>query len=196
MDDQPGTGAKAPTTGSGSTAGTTGPRPRRSGTPAPRRARGDLGRAEYVVLGTVALLLGAAFLWALVLHDRSPEREVATDPAADVAAATAPVATTVPKPATVAPPRRYRVVGGVNLREGPANNTRLLSRLEDGQRVLVTCKAAGQAVTSPEGSTTLWLRLDLGQYGIGYASALYFDVGDDLENPRRIADCAATTTTR
>jgi hypothetical protein len=196
MDDQPGTGAKTPPTGSGVATDATGARPRRSGPSAPRRVRGDLGRAEFVVLGTVALLLGAAFLWALVLNDRSPEPEVVADPGADVAAATAPVATTVPQPVTAPPPRRYRVVGGVNLREGPANNTRLLSRLEDGQRVVVTCKAAGQAVTSPEGSTTLWLRLDLGQYGIGYASALYFDVGDDLENPRRIADCAATTTAR
>jgi hypothetical protein len=161
-----------------------------------RSVRGEAGRAEIFVLGGFALVIAAAFLWALVLHEKPAPSDDAA-PADPVVAAGSPGVTPTPTtPATAAlpPPRTYRVVGGVNLREGPGSNTKMLSRLDDRQTVVVVCKTVGQNVTGPDGSTDLWLRLDLGEYGVGFVSALYVNVGDDLENPRRIGDCAAPAT--
>ena len=72
---------------------------------------------------------------------------------------------------------------------GKASTGSLLTKIEDGEKVIVECAAKGQAVTSPDGSSDFWLRIDLGQFGVGYVSALYVDTGDDIENPTRIAPC-------
>jgi len=164
-----------------------------------RSGRGEAGRAEIFVLGAFALVIAAAFLWALVLHEKPPADVATTADPAVAAGSPTPGPTAAPAPAAPAaaplpPPRAYRIVGGVNLREGPASNTKLLSRLDDRQKVVVVCKTVGQNVTGGDGSTDLWLRLDLGEYGAGFVSALYVAVGDDLENPRRIGDCATPAT--
>ena len=82
----------------------------------------------------------------------------------------------------------------MNLREGPATNTAVLTKLDDGAKVRVVCRTVGQDVTGPGGSSALWLRIDLGQFGIGYASALYIDTGDDIEDSAVIGDCALAPT--
>lgn len=146
------------------------------------RSGGSENRAEVIVLITFAVIIGLVFLWALVLHDKpapAPEAE-AFDPTASTLV-----------PPTLPAPRRYAVeASGVNIRQGPATNTAALTRLEAGSEAKVVCKTAGQDVTGEGGSTNLWVRVDLGELGMGYASALYIDVGDDIEDPSRIGDCA------
>ncbi|MBM3660585.1 MAG: SH3 domain-containing protein [Actinobacteria bacterium] len=147
------------------------------------RVGGEGGWAEFVVLFLFAAVIGAAFVWALVLHEKPPDTGSTSATTFD------PTATTLVPP-TLPAPRKYAVEDtGVNLREGPATNTKVLTRLEGGTKVRVICKTVGQDVTGEDGSTNLWLRIDLGQFGLGYASALYVDVGDDLEDNNAIGDC-------
>jgi hypothetical protein len=55
-----------------------------------RRARGADGRAaELVIVGSFALVVSGAFLWALVLHDRPPSHR-RSSAAQTVAATTTP----------------------------------------------------------------------------------------------------------
>jgi hypothetical protein len=150
---------------------------------APRRAAGEHGWAEIVVLTIFAAVIGFAFLWALVLHEKPLDEE----PAAVGVSGTTTVTLTPP---TLPAPRKYEVDGGVNLREGPATNTTILAKLKDRAKVKVICRIEGQDVTGNGGSTNLWLRIDIGQFGVGYASALYIDVGDDIEDTAKIGDCA------
>lgn len=147
-------------------------------------AGGQGGWAEIVVLLLFAAVIGGAFVWALVLHEKPPDVRTTSATTFD------PTASTLVPP-TLPPPRTYEVVeGGVNLREGPATNTAVITKLKGGKRMRVVCKTVGQDVTGADGSTNLWLRIDLGQFGVGYASALYIDTGDDIEDPTRIGDCA------
>jgi hypothetical protein len=141
---------------------------------------GEHGWAEVVVLLLFAALIGFAFLWALVLHEKPPDES---------AVGTSGTTTVTLTPPTLPPPHKYVVDGGVNIRQGPATNTEILTRIEDGQKVRVICRTEGQDVTGSDGSTNLWLRIDLGGFGVGYASALYVDVGDDIEDASRIGDC-------
>lgn len=141
---------------------------------------GEHGWGEVVVLFVFAAVIGLALLWALVLHEKPPD-EPDTE-------AFDPTATTLVPP-TLPPPHKYEVDGGVNIREGPSTASKMLGKVGDGAKLTVVCKTVGQDVTGEDGSTNLWLRLDLGQFGTGYASALYVDTGDDLENPNRIGDC-------
>jgi hypothetical protein len=143
--------------------------------------RGQAGWAEILVLMAFAAVIGLAFLWALVLHEKPPP---GTDEAAFDPTATTLVPPTLPRPA------RYEVDGGVNLRKGPGVTSELLGRVEDGLKVTVICKTVGENVTGEDGSTDLWLRVDIGQFGVAYTSALYIDTGDDIENPNLIGDCA------
>ena len=150
---------------------------------APIRTGGEQGWAEVVILLLFAAVIGLAFLWALVLHEKPPRHASGTD-ATTVTTADPSV------PATLPPPRKYKVVsGGVNVRQGPATNTTVLTKLAGGKTVIVQCSIEGQDVTSPNGSTNLWLRLDLGPFGVGYVSALYVDTGKDLEDNAKIATC-------
>lgn len=142
--------------------------------------------AEVVVLLLFAAVIGTAFLWALVLHEKPPEKQ-------DEVAAFDPTASTLVPP-TLPRPRKYEVIDGVNLRQGPATNTAVITKFEDKTKVRVVCKTVGQDVTGKDGTTNLWLRIDLGQFGIGYATALYIDTGDDIEDPTRIGDCALAPT--
>lgn len=140
--------------------------------------------AEVLVVLMFAAIIGFAFLWALVLHEKPPQtEEAAVDPAASTLV-----------PPTLPPAHKYKVDGGVNLRQGPATNTAVITMFEDGTKVVVVCKTVGQDVTSNDGSSNLWLRIDLGQFGIGYASAVYIDTGDDIEDPDVIGDCALAPT--
>jgi uncharacterized protein YraI len=132
------------------------------------------------VLLTFAAAIGFAFVWALVLHEKPPDDDRAT----------LTTTTTVNPlvPATLPAPRRYKVTETVNVRQGPATNTTILTKLETGTTILVECRVEGQDVTSSAGTTNLWLRTTI-EGAFGYVSALYVDTGDDIENPRRIAPC-------
>jgi len=165
-----------------------GPRPGAGGQADSPAGSGQDGWAEIVILLLFAAVIGGALLWGLVLHEKPPEDRATSATTFD------PTASTLVPP-TLPPPRRYEVDGGVNLREGPATNTAIITKLADGAKVRVVCKTVGQDVSGSDGSTNLWLRIDLGQFGVGYASALYIDTGDDIEDSGMIGDCALAPTT-
>jgi hypothetical protein len=141
------------------------------------------GWAEIVIIVLFAAVIGFAFLWALVLHEKPVDKPNATK-------AFDPTASTLVPP-TLPAPKKYVVAdSGVNIRQGPATNTAALTKLAAGAKVKVICKTTGQDVTGDSGSTNLWLRVDLGGFGVGYASALYVDTGDDIDDPNLIGDCS------
>lgn len=156
------------------------PGERMDGTPS--RRGGEQGWAEFVVVLLFAAVIGFAFLWALVLHEKQPDTRSASSESASVS-------TTVPlTPGSLPRPRKYQVDGGVNVRQGPATNTTVITKFEDGAMVTVECRIQGQDVTGPGGSTNQWLRVSL-LAGPGYVSALYVDIGDDIEDTSRIGIC-------
>lgn len=142
---------------------------------------GERGWAEYVIVLLTAAVLGFAFLWALVLHEKPPEED-----RSDATLATATGSTLTPP--TLPPPRKYKTDGGVNVRQGPATNTTVITKLDDGTPVLVECRVEGQDVTTPTGSSNQWLRVTL-DGAVGYVSAVYVDTGDDIEDASRIGVC-------
>lgn len=152
----------------------------RAGPAAPRG--GEDGWAEYVIVLLTAAVLGFVFLWALVLHEKPPEDDRSAAPAATTTDSTL-------TPPTLPPPRKYKTDGGVNVRQGPATNTTVLAKLDDGTPVLVECRVEGQDVTTPTGSSNQWLRVTLNG-AVGYVSAVYVDTGDDIEDATRIGVCA------
>lgn len=146
----------------------------------PSRRGGEHGWAEIVILLLFAAVIGFAFVWALVLHEKPPD----TDSASSVTSTTLPST-----PGSLPPARKYKVIDGVNVRQGPATNTTVLTKLEDGTTILVECRVQGQDVTGPDGSTSQWLRTTLTEGAVGYVSALYVDTGNDIEDITRIGIC-------
>jgi len=148
----------------------------------PSRRGGEQGWAEFVVIVLFAAVIGFAFVWALVLHEKPPDTRSASSELSSVS-------TTVPlTPGSLPRPRTYKVDGGVNVRQGPATNTTVITKFEDGAKITVECRIQGQDVTGSNGSTDQWLRVTL-LTGSGYASALYVDTGDDIEDTSRIGIC-------
>lgn len=139
----------------------------------------EAGRAEYVVVAAVAVCFGLVFLWALVLH-KPPADTRASD------AVTSTTATAVPL--TVPPPRKYRTTGGVNLREKPLASSTVLAQISTGTPIMVECHITGSSVTAAEGSSDQWLKTTLDGKA-GYVSAVYVDVGTDLENASKVGTC-------
>jgi len=148
-----------------------------------RRTRrpGEAGRAEFVVLALVALGFGAVFLWALVLHP-------ADDRPRSTTASTATTTVDPAVPVTVPPPRRYRVVQGVNLREKPASNSALLTTIPEGTTILVECRITGGSVTAPEGQSDQWVKTTFTDQ-TGFVSVVYVNAGDELLDATKVAVC-------
>jgi hypothetical protein len=147
---------------------------------ASRSFGGDAGWAEVVVLGLFATIIGFAFLWALVLHEK-PAEDPRSSETTDTSIATG-------TPPTLPPPRKYKVQGGVNVRQGPGTNTTVITKLDDGTTVTAECRVEGQDVSSPDGSSNQWLRIAV-EGGVGYVSALYVNIGDDLDDTTRLGIC-------
>lgn len=143
------------------------------------------GRAEYWVLATTGSVIALAFFWGLVLHHEPPRGRSRTT-AATAVSATRPTTTTLP--ATLPPPRRYKTAGQVNIRQGAATNTTVLGQLAKDATVVVECRTTGESVTSPLGTSDQWLRI-LTPAGSGYVSAVYVEVGRDLERVKRLGIC-------
>jgi uncharacterized protein YgiM (DUF1202 family) len=76
----------------------------------------------------------------------------------------------------------------VNLRQGPGTNTAVLGKVAGGAKVQVECRIKGEDVTAGSSTSDQWLRITT-IAAPGYVSALYVDIGDDLDNPRRIGLC-------
>ena len=143
--------------------------------------RSEDGRvAEYLVILLVIVVLGGALLWAFSQPD--DEKSDATS------STTTTIDPTVP--ATMPPPKAYKVNGGVNVRGGPTTGSPIVGQVESGKAVLVMCRTEGQSVTAPEGSTNQWLRVTVGTT-TGYVSAIYVETGDDIEDTNIIGLCGA-----
>lgn len=157
-----------------------------SGDPAPltprqRAARRRHRRRVFGVLVFFAAAVGvfAAAYFALAGPDGSSSD--ATRPSADLT-----TTTTGPK---VAGP--YRVITGVNIRQGPGTTFPSVGTIETGHVVFVTCVVDGQPVDGPTGPSTKWLRL-IGFGPTGYLTVQYVDLGTDLSVPGKIPVCPAS----
>ena len=56
--------------------------------------------------------------------------------------------------------------------------------------VMVICAIQGEAVSTPGGPQTIWVKVTAGQT-TGYVSAVYVDIGQTLADPTKIGDCPA-----
>ncbi len=91
--------------------------------------------------------------------------------------------TTVPKPKGP-----YRVITGVNIRQGPGTTYPSLGKIELGHTVFVTCVTDGESVDGPTGPSTKWVRLG-GFAAGGYLTVQYVDMKTDLQIPGKIPAC-------
>jgi hypothetical protein len=103
----------------------------------------------------------------------------------DSAIAIAPTTTTVAKP--LGP---YKVTTGVHVRQGAGTSFPAVGTIELGHDVFVACYVDGEAVDSPSGPITQWLKLT-GFGPHGWVTALYVSTGDDLTN-NRIPPCPSS----
>lgn len=145
-------------------------------------ARGD-GRAEVWILLAVALVLGGAFVWALVLHP--PEDRT------DGVASASPTTSTAAPSSTLPPPRPFKVLDGVNVRAGPGTSYGVVGRIELGNEAIVECRTEGQTIDGPAGSTDQWLRVTVGGT-TGYVTAAYVNTKGALDDPAVIGLCPST----
>jgi hypothetical protein len=139
----------------------------------------DDGRvAEYLVILLVVVVLGGALAWAFTRPEKD-ERDDATATTTTVSS---------PTPATMPPPKPYKVNDGVNVRGAPTTSAPVVTQVETGKSVSVVCRTEGQSVTSSAGSTNQWLRVTVGDL-TGYVSALYVETGDDIDDIAVIGIC-------
>ena len=101
-----------------------------------------------------------------------------------------PVSTTAPPTTTIAPAGPFKTNAGVNVRNGPATTQPVVATLDLGTEVMVVCAIQGEAVNTPGGPQTIWLKVTAGEK-TGYVSAVYVDVGQLLADPTKIGDCPA-----
>ena len=126
----------------------------------------------------VVVVLGGALAWAYTRpDDKSSEATTTTTTTVDPSV-----------PATMPPPKAYKVNDGVNVRGGPTTGSPIVGQVETGKPVLVMCRIEGQSVTAPEGSSNQWLRVTVGE-ATGYVSSLYVETGDDIEDANIIGLC-------
>jgi Bacterial SH3 domain len=99
-------------------------------------------------------------------------------------------ATTVAPTTTVAPAGPFKTTAGLNVRASPATSAALIGTLDLGTEVMVTCAVQGEAVNTPGGPQTIWLKITAGATN-GFVSAAFVDVGPQLADPTKIGDCPA-----
>ena len=98
--------------------------------------------------------------------------------------------TAAPTTTTIAPAGPFKTTAGVNMRNGPATTQPIVATLDVGTPVMVVCAIQGEAVNTPGGPQTIWLKVTAGAK-TGYVSAVYVDVGQILADPTKIGDCPA-----
>ena len=99
-----------------------------------------------------------------------------------------PGSTTAPTTTTIAPAGPFKTNAGVNVRNGAATTQPVVATLDLGTQVMVVCAIQGEAVNTPGGPQTIWLKVTAGDK-TGYVSAVYVDVGPILADPTKIRDC-------
>jgi uncharacterized protein YraI len=96
--------------------------------------------------------------------------------------------TAAPTTTTVAPAGPFKTNSGVNVRNGPATTQPVVATLNLGTEVMVVCAIQGEAVNTPGGPQTIWVKITAGAT-TGYVSAVYVDIGPDLADPAKIGEC-------
>jgi len=91
---------------------------------------------------------------------------------------------------TIAPTTTTIATAGLNVRNGPATAQPVVTTLDLGTEVMVVCAIQGEAVNTPGGPQTIWLKVTAGSK-TGYVSAVYVDVGQILADPTKIGVCPA-----
>jgi hypothetical protein len=140
------------------------------------RRRRRRRRFGVVLFLAVAIGVFAAAYVGLASNDNS------SDSTGGSTITTGPTTTTVVKP--LGP---YKVTTGVHVREGAGTSFPTVGTVETGHEVFVACYVDGEAVASPAGPITQWLKLT-GFGPHGWVTALYVSTGDDLTN-NRIPPC-------
>lgn len=157
-----------------------------AGTRAPLTPRQRAGRRRHRrrVFGVLLFLvvaggvLGAAY-FSIAGTDSSSNNNAARPSTA--------LATTTTGPKAAGP---YRVITGVNVRQGPGTTFPSVGTIETGKVVFVACVVDGQPVDGPRGASTKWLKL-IGFGPIGYLTVQYVELGSDLDVPGKIPVCPA-----
>jgi uncharacterized protein YgiM (DUF1202 family) len=140
----------------------------------------EAGRVtEYLVILLTIAVLGGALAWAF----SRPEDDKRADTTATTTTIVDPLT-----PATLPPPKAYKVNDGVNVRGAPTTTAPIVAQVETGKSVMVVCRTEGQSVTSSGGSTNQWLKVTVGETP-GYVSALYVETGDDIDDTAVIGIC-------
>jgi uncharacterized protein YraI len=98
--------------------------------------------------------------------------------------------TTSPPTTTVPPAGPFKTTAGVNVRNGPATTQPVVATLDLGTEVMVVCATQGEAVNTPGGPQTIWVKVTAGATN-GYVSAVYVDIGPTLADPTKIGECPA-----
>jgi hypothetical protein len=99
--------------------------------------------------------------------------------------------TTTASPTTTVPPAGpFKTTAGVNVRNGPATTQPVVATLDLGTEVMVVCAVQGEAVNTPGGPQTIWVKVTAGATN-GYVSAVYVDIGPTLADPTKIGECPA-----
>ncbi len=146
---------------------------------AQRRRRRRRRRRAFGVLVFFAVAAGvfAAAYFSLVGSDTGSN---------GAAGRRAPRSTTTTVPRPTGP---YRVVTGVNVRQGPGTNYPTVGTVETGHSVFVACVTDGESVDGPTGPSTKWVRL-AGFGPLGYVTVQYVTMGSDLDIPGKIPVCS------
>lgn len=139
-----------------------------------RRRRRQFGTLLFVVVAAGVL---AAAYFSLTGNDSSSTKGTS---------ASASAVTTTVNPPFVG---RYKATSGLNVRQGPATNVPIVGVIETGRDVIAVCVVEGEAVNSPTGANTQWLKV-AGSWPVGYVSSAYVAVGDDLR-AQKIPTCPA-----
>jgi len=130
-----------------------------------RRRRRQLGTLLFVAVAGAILVI--AYLAVSGDDDASDDARGTTPATAEVTSTTAPFAGT------------YQVTTGVNVREGAGTTFATVGVVEQGRDVVVACAVDGEVVAAPTGANPKWLKVT-GEWSIGYVSAAFVTVGDDL----------------
>jgi hypothetical protein len=98
--------------------------------------------------------------------------------------------TTSPATTTTVPPFSavYKTTSGINVRQMPATSAPVVSVVEQGREVTVTCVVEAEAVDSPSGPNAQWLKVT--GPAAGYVSAAFVSTGEDLRT-NKIPACPA-----
>jgi len=146
----------------------------------PRQVRARRRRRRRL-FGTFLFIVVAAGVFAAAYFSFAGD-----DASTSGTATTAALVTTTTAPPFVA---TYKATTGLNVRQAPATNVPTVGVVETGRDVTVVCVVEGESVNGPSGPNSQWLKVT-GSWPVGYVSAAFVAVGDDLR-AQKIPTCPA-----